>query len=127
MKRLNIILFLFLLTPVFCAGQYHVTIEEAYTLIERYPRIQIVDIRTPEEFKTGHLKKAINITFGNPEFSTTASVLKKRRPVLLYDHAGNSSLEAVQVLLHTGRTKKDIYNMIGGITVWQQKYPIITD
>lgn len=61
----------------------------------------IVDVRTPGEYKTGHIKGSINIpldTIGNQ----TQSLLKKGVPVITCCRSGARSGAAVQILLNAG-------------------------
>ena len=52
------------------------------------PGVQLVDVRTSEEFATGHLANARNIDYVNGDFLAGAAKLDKTKPVLLYCAAG---------------------------------------
>ena len=43
------------------------------------PQMQIVDARTPQEFKDGHIPGAVNIDNNNKDFSRQTDSLKKKK------------------------------------------------
>ena len=110
-----------------CLAQYNITIDEAYEKITKDKKIQLIDVRTPSEFASGHIEGAKNIDFKSPDFEKQIAKLKKRKPVLLYCRSGNRSLQAIKNFRNVGFNKKPIYNMVGGILAWQKKYPVVKD
>ncbi len=78
--------------------------------------IQLLDVRTPEEFNQGHLKNALNYNISSPEFESQLSKLDKSKPVLVYCLSGGRSGSAAEVMASKGFT--EIYNMQGGIMKW---------
>lgn len=79
----------------------------------------LLDVRTPEEFKAGHLEGSVNIDYYNESFSAQLDALDKDKPVMVYCRSGSRSMKAAEVLRQKGF--KEVYDMIGGITGWQQK------
>lgn len=79
--------------------------------------VQLIDVRTPEEFSEGHLAKAININIGSPTWQTDVETLDKNKPVLVYCKSGARSEEAANSLTNLGF--KVVYNLEGGIMKWQ--------
>lgn len=49
---------------------------------------QLLDVRTPGEFRNGHLKNAINIDWNADDFSEKAKVLDTDKPIFLYCMSG---------------------------------------
>ena len=81
-------------------------------------KVQLVDVRTPEEFLAGHIDKAKNINFNDPNFKQTiASSLNKNKPVAIYCRSGRRSASALIILKEMGF--KDIYDLEGGFLNWQ--------
>ena len=82
----------------------------------------LVDVRTPQEFVSGHLLGAINIPLSelqnNPE--TWAHRLPRDVPVVLQCKSGARSAQAAQVLLRAGFT--NVFNLDGGITDWTNTF-----
>ena len=79
--------------------------------------VQVVDVRTPEEFNEDHIKNAQNIDFKSPTFEEDILKLDKSRPVLLYCKAGGRSAKCVKKLEEAGFKK--IYDLDGGISKWK--------
>src|SRR6478735_7755650 len=44
----------------------------------------IVDVRTPEEFTSGHIKGALNINYQGEHFTEEIAKLDKNKPVFVY-------------------------------------------
>jgi rhodanese-related sulfurtransferase len=85
--------------------------------------VTVLDVRTPEEFREGHLKGAVLIPLA--ELSNRLGELESRReqPFLVYCRAGGRSAAACRVLRKSGFSR--IANLQGGIDAWQGKgYPI---
>jgi len=79
---------------------------------------QIIDVRTPEEFKSGHLHGALNINFYDEDFSEQLQKLDKDKPVLVYCRSGKRSGKAAEQLQKLGF--KTIFDLKGGITAWKE-------
>lgn len=79
--------------------------------------IQLVDVRTPEEFATGHIDGAMNINYWGDDFQTAIQKLDKKRPVLLYCKSGVRSSKAAAVMQKLGFT--ELYNLEGGYLTWK--------
>ena len=67
---------------------------------------QIVDVRSPAEFASGHVRQAINIPL--PELNKKLSKIKKEKPVITCCASGMRSASAKSILLNNGFTK--VYN-----------------
>lgn len=80
---------------------------------------QVVDVRTPGEFKTGHIQNASNIALQSPEFTDMASALDPSKPVFVYCLSGGRSASAVKRLKAMGF--KEIYEMPGGMMEWRSQ------
>ena len=64
---------------------------------------QVVDVRSPEEFRSGHIKNAINIPL--QKLDDSISKLKKDKPVIVYCASGNRSASAKRLLDFNGFSK----------------------
>jgi len=78
--------------------------------------VTILDVRTPGEYATGHIKRSKLIPVA--ELAARISELEslKDKPILVYCHSGNRSLSASHILSKHGFTK--VSNLRGGITAW---------
>ncbi len=80
--------------------------------------VQLVDVRTPREFRGGHIARAVNIDyFQGTAFEEAFKKLDKGQPVYLYCRSGNRSLKAARKLVSMGFEK--VYDLQGGILKWK--------
>lgn len=78
--------------------------------------IQLVDVRTPEEYNEGFIKNAENINVFDKDFLNQMSNLDKNEPIYVYCKSGKRSGKAANQLKEAGFSK--IYNLEGGIMNW---------
>ncbi|MEP5340549.1 MAG: rhodanese-like domain-containing protein [Algibacter sp.] len=90
--------------------------EEMQTLL-KLDDVQLIDVRTPEEYKTGFIADAQNIDFYSSTFAEDINKLDKSKPVLLYCKSGGRSAKCAKKLLKAGFVK--IYDLEGGISKWE--------
>jgi thioredoxin 1 len=77
---------------------------------------QLIDVRTPDEFSSGHLKNAVNIDIHSDDFMDRIAKLDKTKPVMVYCRSGARSSSAAGKMKDAGF--KEIYNLDGGISSW---------
>lgn len=93
-----------------------ITMDEAMNMMETEKDYVILDVRTEEECKEGHIPGAIcvpNETIGEDDI---AELPEKEQVILVYCRSGNRSKKAVAKLSAQGYT--NIYEF-GGIIDWQ--------
>ena len=101
-----------------------VSSEEMQTLLD-LEDVQLVDVRTPEEFNEGYIEGSQNIDFKSPTFDADISKLDKTKPVILYCHSGGRSATCAKKLKDAGFKK--IFDLEGGISKWKHEgYKVIT-
>lgn len=86
--------------------------------MEDMASVQLVDVRTVEEFVSGHIKGAQNIVYLSDTWSTEIEKLNKEEPVYVYCAKGGRSAKCAQLLADAGFKK--IYDLEGGIGQWKQ-------
>ena len=64
----------------------------------------VIDVRTPEEFDTGHLAGALNINWQGAEFMQAVDVLDKSANYAIYCRSGNRSAQAIDMMASMGFT-----------------------
>lgn len=85
--------------------------------------IQIIDVRTPNEYKAGHIAAAQNINFLSPTFEQDILKLDKNKPVLVYCQMGGRSAKCAKKMKALGFTK--ILDYKGGYSEWKSlKLPV---
>ena len=70
----------------------------------------LIDVRTPEEFKSGYLEDAINIEWQN--IKNLSKEIKQDDKIYLYCRSGNRSGKAADILINLGY--KNVKN-VGGL------------
>jgi len=73
----------------------------------------LIDVRTPEEFASGHIAGAINIPV--EEIGARLDEIPRDVPVVLYCRSGNRSAQAARIL--DGGGFEQVYDL-GGIIDW---------
>ncbi len=82
------------------------------------PDFVILDIRTPREYKAGHLEGAALIDFYSNDFLKKMRALDKSKTYLMYCRSANRSTKALKLVKNMGFTS--LYNMGQGINGWRQ-------
>ena len=107
-------------TVVYAKGQYvKITSDQAVEMMKKEKNYVIVDVRTPEEYKEGHIPNAINIpldTIDNYISQNVENLKDKNQLMMVYCRSGRRSAEASKKLLAKG-----YMNVIdfGGINDWK--------
>ena len=76
----------------------------------------LLDVRTPDEFSSGFIKKAKNLDFYSETFQNDLLSINKSLPVVLYCRTNNRSTKTANILKENGF--KEISVLEGGITDW---------
>lgn len=89
----------------------------------RQGNVQLVDVRTPSEYKEGYIQGAININVKDSSFVIKAdSVLDKSIPVAVYCKGGVRSKKAAGKLVDKGYK---VYNLQKGFDEWKKEGMVI--
>lgn len=101
-------------------GQGHteiVTVNTAEEVIDVLSNdLQLIDVRTPQEYDAGHIKNAKLINIQDADFESKMNQLNKEKPVMVYCAVGGRSSRAVAVIKDLGFSK--VYNYKGGMKDW---------
>jgi parallel beta-helix repeat protein len=98
-----------------------VTVSEAKTMIDSNPLLTILDVRTQNEYNSGHIRNTKLIP--HTEIEDRISELDEDRETVVYCGSGGRSASASQILVDHGFTQ--VYNMLGGILAWMgEDYPV---
>ncbi len=83
----------------------------------------LLDVRTSEEFASGHIDKARNIDWNGDNFEQQIAQLDKAKPIFVYCLRGSRSASAADKMRSIGF--KEVYELDGGIAKWQSaKLPV---
>jgi thioredoxin 1 len=81
--------------------------------------VQVLDVRTPEEYNEGHLKDAVNININSSSFDEETKALYSDLPIYVYCLRGSRSSKASDRLKKLGF--QEIYELDNGYDAWLDK------
>lgn len=124
---MNTRLFLTLVAALFCGtalsdekksdGVTHVDAAGAEKLVKA-GTVKVLDVRTPDEYKEGHIASAVNIDFTGSDFEKQVSALDKAGAYLVHCQSGRRSTNSLEIFQKLGF--KSIYHLDGGMKAWQK-------
>ncbi len=79
--------------------------------------LQLLDVRTPEEYSVEHIGDAKNVNWNGDDFVAKVNSYDKSKPIFVYCKVGGRSAQAANKLAELGF--KEIYNLDGGIMKWK--------
>jgi rhodanese-related sulfurtransferase len=79
-------------------------------------QLNIIDVRTPQEFAEGHIPHARNINIMDGDFMERINQLPKEQPYYLICRSGNRSGQAARKMQAEGF--QELYNISGGMLAW---------
>lgn len=89
------------------------------------PGVQLLDVRTAEEFRTGYLPDALQADFTDKEeFFSRIRYVDKHKPVYIYCLSGGRSTAAAKWMRSNGYT--NVVEMEGGIIAWKKAGKTLT-
>lgn len=80
--------------------------------------VQLLDVRTPQEYAGGHIDGALNIDVRSEDFRRMVEKkLSKDSTILVYCRSGRRSMDAAEILTKLGYK---VVNLKGGIIGWEK-------
>lgn len=88
--------------------------------------VQLLDVRTPQEYAEGHIDGALNINVQSDDFQRMVEQeLSKDSTILVYCRSGRRSMDAAEILTKLGYK---VVNLKGGIIEWKKDgFPVTTE
>jgi rhodanese-related sulfurtransferase len=111
----KLIVFLVVILSVSCSAQSSsskVLSQEDFKTHVIGKDVQLVDVRTPGEYKAGKIDDAINIDYMAADFKAKMAKLDKSKPIYIYCQAGGRSASAAKILVEMGFKK--VFDLSGG-------------
>ncbi|MCL2445965.1 MAG: rhodanese-like domain-containing protein [Oscillospiraceae bacterium] len=102
-------------TATTAAAAQTITAQQAYNMMQDGNAFMLIDVRTFAEFQAQHIASAVNISYDEIAFRSTAELPKQHARILLYCQTGRRSAIAAQALAELGYTQ--VYDF-GGIISW---------
>jgi len=101
----------------------NITVEEGKKLVDENKNnsdFVILDVRTKDEFDSGHLENAVNLDFYSPGFTEKIKEMDKNKRYLVHCQKGGRSSAAVEKVMNPLEFE-NLYNMEGGFGDWEAK------
>ena len=92
-------------------NENNIDYENAKTILKNDKNAILVDVRSPQEYREGHLDGSINIPLYDLE--KNSEVINKQNTIILYCQSGSRSNKAIEILEEKGCTS--IYQIEGGL------------
>jgi phage shock protein E len=120
MRKLTVFLALMALIATACGTTTEPTLlsaSDAAAFLQDAPEgLVVLDVRTPEEFTTGHLSDAVLLDFYESDFADSLAELDRDTPYFVYCRSGNRSGQTIQLMQTLGFT--NVTELSGGINEW---------
>ena len=100
---------------IFESKEINVISDTQFTEIQDTDYI-LVDVRTAEEYESGHIQDAVNFDFYSESFQNDILTLDKSSSIILYCRTQNRSTKTANYLKEN--RYKEITILEGGITSW---------
>ena len=124
-KIITCLLVTFGLTTGCCQQNYENADLEGFAELITKPSVVLLDVRTADEFKEGHIENALNIDVKQNDFMAKAKTLPKNKTIAVYCRSGKRSANAAEQLASEGYK---VVNLLGGIIAWKDGgRPVTTD
>jgi rhodanese-related sulfurtransferase len=99
------------------AGHRNVGPDE-FERLAKMPDAVVLDVRSPKEYATGHLKGAMLIDWNGKDFEPKVKALDRGKTYLVHCAVGGRSAKASEKLDGWGFSK--VVNLEGGIKAWEK-------
>ncbi len=124
-KMITCLLAAFGLTTGCCSQNYENADSEGFAELITKPDVVLLDVRTADEFKEGHIENALNIDVKQDDFMEKTKALPKDKTIAVYCRSGKRSANAADKLASEGYK---VVNLLGGIIAWKDGgRPVTTD
>lgn len=126
MRKLISFVILCLMTMTLLADNKLVSInhDDFEKLKKSQPELQLLDVRSSQEYKEGYIAGAINID--HTEIDAIRATIKQDKPVLLYCRSGRRAGIVAEQLLASGYTK--VFHLDGDMLGWlEAKKPVVKE
>ena len=106
------------LTTACSQTNYENTDTTGFAALIAQPEVVVLDVRTADEFKEGHIAHALLIDYkGNDFVEKAQATLPKDKTIAVYCRSGRRSALAAELLVEKGYK---VVNLKGGILAWME-------
>ncbi|NDV19573.1 rhodanese-like domain-containing protein [Pseudodesulfovibrio sp. JC047] len=100
-------------------GYVNIDAVSAQARLESGAAVTVLDVRTPAEFKAGHIQGAVNIDYQGKLFESQLEGLDRDAQYLVYCRTGNRSTSALKLMHRQGFSM--VWHLAHGIEDWTKK------
>jgi rhodanese-related sulfurtransferase len=97
----------------------NISVDDADKLLKSDPKVVVIDVRTADEFKGGHIRGAVNIDFFGDDFAKQLGALDKSKTYLVHCAAGGRSGKACKVI-EQQQLLPSVYHLNEGFKEWEK-------
>lgn len=83
------------------------------------PSIVLIDVRTPDEMKSGYIAGAINMDYNSSGFQNSIASLDHNKKYFVYCAVGKRSGKAMEMMKSSGF--KNVTSLEGGLNGWKEQ------
>lgn len=94
----------------------NINTQQATLLMNKHDAV-VIDVRSKDEFRKGHIVNALNMPLADIKNSSANLEKHKSKPIILVCNAGMTSSQAGQLLVKDGF--EQVYSLKGGMGDWQ--------
>lgn len=95
------------------SDESNIDYESVKTILKNDKNAILIDVRSPQEYKEGHLDGSINFPLYDLERNSEKILKNKENTIILYCQSGSRSNKALEILKEQGC--KSIYQIEGGL------------
>jgi phage shock protein E len=96
----------------------NISVEDADKLLKSDPKVIVLDVRTADEFKAGHIPGAQNLDFFGDDFAKRIAALDKSKTYLVHCAGGGRSAKACKVI--EKEQVPSVYHLNEGFSAWEK-------
>jgi len=96
-----------------CRNSQDINIGELKNLLRVNKDLILLDVRSPQEYREGHLNGATNIPLYELEICCDCKLRDKEKTIIVYCQSGIRSKKAIRILNKNGY--RNLYHLKGGL------------
>ena len=96
----------------------NISVDDAEKLIKTDPKVVVLDVRTADEFKAGHIPGAKNLDFFGGDFAKQVAALDKSKTYLVHCAAGGRSAQACKIFEQ--KKVPSVLHLSEGFKAWEK-------
>jgi len=100
------------------AAPKNISVDDAEKLLKADPKVVVLDVRTADEFKAGHIPGAKNLDFFGGDFSKQVAALDKSKTYVVHCASGHRSAQVCKVFEQ--QQIPSVFHLNEGFKAWEK-------